>query len=152
MSGKVLFVAMVMLFSAGCASVPMESKEYSSKAKLFNPPPEGKSGLYIFRVGGAGGSLKKDIWVDGKCIGESAPNVFFYDEVEGDQEHTIATESEFSPNELKIFTKSRKNYFIEQYIKLGLFVGGADLRVVSEKEGKNKVSRLEMAKKGICSK
>ena len=31
----------------------------------------------------AGKALKKDVWIDGKCIGESAPDVFFYTEVEG---------------------------------------------------------------------
>ena len=152
MSNKIVLIAVAMTLFAGCASVPMESKESSSKAKLFNPPSEGNSGLYIYRRGGPGGAIKKDIWVNGNCIGESAPKVFFYEEVAGNQEHTIATESEFSPNELKVMTKSNKNYFIEQYLKMGFFVGGADLKVVNETDGKEKVSKLEMATKGTCSK
>ncbi len=108
--------------------------------------------MYIYRSGSLGGALKKDIWVDGKCIGESAPNVFFYDEVQGDVEHTISTESEFSPNDLRITTVSGRNYFIRQYIKLGVFVGGAGLELVNEEEGKEEVSKLKLAVKGICSK
>jgi hypothetical protein len=89
--------------------------------------------------------------VDNKCIGESAPNVFFYEEVKGNAEHKISTESEFSPNELLLKTESGKNYFIKQYLKLGVFVGGANLEQIDEKEGKKDVSELGMAIKGTCS-
>jgi hypothetical protein len=61
------------------------------------------------------------------------------------------TESEFSPNELLISVESGKNYFIEQFIKMGVFVGGADFKVASLEEGKADVSRLGMAVKGTCS-
>jgi hypothetical protein len=44
------------------------------------------------------------------------------------------------------------NYFIRQYIKIGLFVGGAGLELVDEEEGKKDVSKLGMATKGTCSK
>lgn len=109
------------------------------------------AGVYVYRGGGPGTALKKDILIDGKCIGESAPNVFFYEEVAGNQEHTISTESEFSPNELKLNTLSDMLYFVRQYIKLGVFVGGANLEVVDEANGKKAIQELEMAKKGICS-
>ena len=67
-------------------------------------------------------------------------------------EHKISTESEFSPNDLLVKTESGKNYFIKQYIKMGAFVGGANLKLVDEKEGKEDVAKLEMARKGNCSK
>lgn len=148
------FVALafaVSLFS-GCASVPMESKALSAKAKEFNPPSDGASGLYIYRTNGVGSALKKDVWVDDKCIGETAPSMFFYEEVEGDKEHKISTESEFSPNDLFVTTESGKNYFIKQYIKMGVFVGGANLELSDEEQGKQDVSGLELAVKGNCSK
>jgi len=145
-----LVVGVFAVLVTGCASVPMESKEASDQAKKFAPPSQGQAGLYIYRTSGVGGALKKDITVDGKCIGESAPNVFFYEEAKGNQEHTIATESEFSPNEIKLSLESGINYFIRQYIKMGAFVGGANLEVVSESEGKEAIQNLEMAKKGTC--
>ena len=140
------------LAMTGCASVPMEGMEETSIAKKFNPPVEGSSGLYIYRPSSLGGALKKDIWVDGKCIGESAPYVFFYEEVEGDKSHKVSTESEFSPNDLIVKVKSGMHYFIRQYIKLGVFVGGAALELVDEEKGKKEVSELDMATKGTCSK
>jgi hypothetical protein len=130
----------------------MEGMEETSIAKKFNPPVEGSSGLYIYRPSSLGGALKKDIWVDGKCIGESAPYVFFYEEVEGDKSHKVSTESEFSPNDLIVKVKSGMHYFIRQYIKFGVFVGGAGLELVDEEKGKKEVSELDMATKGTCSK
>lgn len=128
----------------------MESAEVSAKAKSFPAPAPGNAGLYIYRTSGVGGALKKDIWVDGKCVGESAPNVFFYEEVKGDMKHTIATQSEFSPNELEVDTAAGKLYFIHQYIKMGVFVGGANLELVDEPAGRGWISGLELAKRGPC--
>jgi len=149
---KIAVIALVSALFTGCASVPMESVERIAEAKKFNPPSEDSSGLYIYRDSGFGGALKKDVWVDGKCIGETAPHVFFYEEVEGDKEHKISTESEFSPNDLLVKVKSGMHYFIRQYMKMGVFVGGAGLELVDEEEGKKAVGDLKMAKKGTCSK
>lgn len=151
MFNKMAVVVVLGALVTGCASVPMESKATSDQAKRFAAPAQGQAGLYVYRTTGVGGALKKDIWVDGKCIGESAPNVFFFEEVKANQEHTIATESEFSPNEIKLAMADGINYFVKQYIKMGAFVGGANLEVVGEAEGKAAVSNLEMAKKGTCS-
>lgn len=152
MNKNFVAAALAAAMISGCASVPMESKEASAKAKQFSAPSAGNSGLYIYRDSFVGKALKKDIWVDGKCLGETAPDVFFYDEVKGDQEHKISTESEFSPNDLAIKTAPGQNYFIRQYIKLGMFVGGANLEVVNEEEAKKAIIGLDLAQKGTCSK
>jgi len=151
MSRNLVLIALSFALLAGCASVPMEGIERNAATLKFNPPSEGSAGLYIYRSGSFGGALKKDVWVDEKCIGETAPNVFFYEEVEGGKEHKISTESEFSPNDLKLLAKNGVLYFVRQYIKMGVFVGGADLELVGEEEGKMAVSKLRMATKGTCS-
>ncbi|WP_404475233.1 DUF2846 domain-containing protein [Vreelandella venusta] len=96
-------------------------------------------------------TLKKDIWINGECIGESARGVFLYHQVDGGQEHEVATESEVSPNTLKLFTEAGNNYFVEQYIRLGAFVAGANLRHHDEASGMREVSELSMAASGNCS-
>lgn len=148
---KIILIAFIATLSLGCASIPMESSEKNQEALKFVSPSEGKSGLYIYRKGILGSALKKDVWLNGKCIGETAPNIFFYEEVEGDKEYKISTESEFSPNDLVVKVKSGMLYFIRQYIKLGLFIGGAGLEVVDDEEGKKAVSELKLAVKGTCS-
>lgn len=146
----VLSLAVVLLLS-GCASVEMASKADSAKAKEFNPPSQGNAGVYIYRDSFVGKALKKDIWIDAKCVGESAPDVFFYTEVEGEKTHKVDTQSEFSPNTLELMFESGKNYFIRQFIKIGVFVGGAGVEQISEEQGKKDVAKLEMAKPGKCS-
>ena len=130
----------------------MESGARSDALKRFSAPPVGKSGLYIYRAGGPGTALKKDIWLDGECIGQSAPNVYFYKLVDGNKEYTVSTESEFSPNHLRIRAKAGQNHFVKQYIKMGLFVGGANLKLVDQTKGKSAVSKLSLALSGECSK
>jgi hypothetical protein len=152
MSARTVLICSGLLVLSGCASVAMEDTEASARTKQVNPPSPGQAGLYIYRSAGLGTALKKDVWLDDKFIGETAPNAFFYEEVAGDREHTISTESEFSPNSLKLAMKAGVNYFVRQYIKLGVFVGGAAVEVVGEAEGKKDIQSLDLAKKGTCSK
>lgn len=151
---KILLIGAISTLFVGCASVPTsKNSDSTQQLKQFKAPSEGQAGLYLYRSNSVvGAALKKDIWVDEKCIGETARGIFFYEEVKGDQEHNIATESEFSPNILKIRTESGKNYFIQQYIKPGVFVGGANLKQVDETTGKKEVEKLSLAEKGKCSK
>ena len=141
----------VMALVTGCASVKMEPKETSDRAKQFAPPESGKSSLYVYRDSVVGQALKKDLWIDGKCIGESAANVFFHTEVTPGN-HTLSTESEFSPNDVSILVEAGKNYFYRQFIKIGLMVGGADLESVPEEQAKAAIAKLELATPGSCSK
>jgi hypothetical protein len=149
------FLSIVAIASAllltGCASVNMAPQEASTKAKQFAQPSANSAGLYVYRNSFAGKALKKDIWIDGKCVGESAPDVFFYTEVAGGKTHKIDTESEFSPNTLELMTEAGKNYFVRQYIKIGVFVGGAGVELVSEEQGKRDIAPLNMALTGNCS-
>ena len=146
-----IVVLMAALMISGCASVEMATKTDSAKAKEFKPPAQGNAGVYIYRDSFVGKALKKDVWIDGKCIGESAPDVFFYAEVEGGKTHKVETESEFSANSVEVMFDTGKNYFIRQFIKMGVFVGGAGLEQISEEQGKKDVVKLEMAKPGKCS-
>ena len=93
----------------------MESETLSNKAKEFNGPSPDMAGIYVYRADTHfGAALKKDVWIDKECVGETAKGVFFYEEVEGDKEHAFTTESEFSPNDLIINTITGELSFIEQ--------------------------------------
>ncbi len=147
---KIAILALSALMLTGCASVNMASPQESDKAKQFAAPDAGNAGLYVYRNSAIGKALKKDLWVDGKCLGESAANVFFYTQVEGGKKHKIETESEFSPNALEVYMETGKNYFVRQFIKLGAFVGGADLEQIPEAQGKADVASLGLAQPGTC--
>lgn len=150
---KFAVLSAISIFFAGCATVPTERVEMSQVIKQVQVPSDSKAGLYIYRSASVvGGMLKKDVWVDGECLGETARGTFFYQEVLGNMAHKVTTESEFSPNDLMVDTKAGKNYFVKQYIKPGVFVGGAGLKLVPEVEGKAAIADLELGVKGTCSK
>ncbi len=140
-----------MLALAGCASVPMESPEADLEAKQFAPPPEGQAGLYVYRDAALGTALKKDLWINGECLGETGYDVYFHTDVPGDADYVLSTESEFSPNDLELSMASGRNYFVEQVLKLGVFVGGARLELVEPEEGQAAIRELTLAAPGHCS-
>jgi len=134
-----------VLFASGCASVPMASAEQDASLKKFVEPTSDKAGLYIYRNSLVGQALKKNVYVDGEFLGETANKVYFYQEV-APGEHEISTESEFSDNAIKFRAEGGTNYFARQYIKMGVFVGGAGVEMVSEEEGKKNVLESKLAK------
>ena len=136
---------LVMLFLSGCATVPMASTDKDAAKKAFKAPPANKAGLYVYRNSSFGGALKKNIYIDGKLIGESAPKTYFYRDIMPGM-RKLSTESEFSDNSLSLNAQAGKNYFVRQYIKMGVFVGGANLQLMSEAEGKKGVLQSKLAK------
>lgn len=141
MCAAVLAIALLQ----GCASVPMESPEKDRELKAFPNPPQGQAGLYIFRDSSLGTALKKTVSIDGKPVGETAINTYLY-RVITPGEHQLSTESEFSDNLLVLKAEPDQNYYVRQYIKMGLFVGGANLEQVSTAEGQKGVAETELAR------
>jgi hypothetical protein len=143
---KIIVVASLILiaFLNGCASVPMSSIENDTARKNFPSPSPGTAGLYIYRNTSLGGGLKKDIFIDDERVAETAPMTYFYFEVQ-EGIRKLSTESEFSPNDLIVDVEKGNNYFVRQSIRLGLFVGGADLELVSEEEGRKGVLECKLA-------
>lgn len=143
------FLILVLLAASlllnGCASVPMDTAENDAAKKAFSSPAQDTAGLYIYRNSNFGGALKKSVSINGEVIGETAPMTFFYRDIKPGK-HTISTESEFSDNEIELVAEGGKNYFIRQYIKMGVFVGGANLQLVSEDKGKQGVLECNLAK------
>ena len=132
-----LIAALAIL--TGCASVPMAPKEKDAASKTFSAPPPDMAGVYIFRTNSFGGAaLSKRLSMDGVAIGKTAKGVYYHLTVKP-CEHTIATESEFGDNVLKFTAEAGKNYFFQQYIKMGVFIGGSGIQAVSEEEGKQNV-------------
>lgn len=132
--------------------MPLASNAETAVAKSFPVPENGKAGLYVYRDSFVGKALKKDVYLDGRCFGETADRVLFYQQISTRQSLTLGTESEFSANNLALNVTSGKNYFVRQYIKMGFFVGGAGLELISENEGMRVVSKSEvkLAEPGHC--
>lgn len=137
-------LAASVLFT-GCASVPMGDPKADAQFKTFAVPPADKSGIYIYRNSFVGQALKKDLHLNGERLGETANKVYFYRQVAPGKQ-TVSTESEFGDNSLELITNAGQNYFVEQYLRMGVFVGGANLKLVSDEEGKKNVLETKLAK------
>lgn len=143
---KILSASFLTLFIVGCAAkVPMESAERDYELKQFPAPPEGQAAVYVYRDSYIGKALTKRISINDVPIGESADKVFFYTVIKpGDT--VVATASEFSDNTLEFDAQKDANYFIRQYIKMGVFIGGANLEMMSEETGKKHILNTKLAK------
>lgn len=144
---RIILVAAVICVSliAGCATVPLAPMEQDSALKAFPQPAADMAGLYIYRNSFVGQALKKNVYVDKVLLGETANKIYFYKEITPGQ-HEISTESEFSDNSITFQAEGGKNYFARQYIKMGVFVGGANIEMVSEQEGMEEVRQCRLAK------
>jgi hypothetical protein len=158
---KVLLVIVLIgsQLMTGCATsvVPMATKAESAQIKKINAPDDGKAGIFIFREDGPIAidkwHFRKRIWIDSQCIGTSSANVFFYIQVEGDKSYEIATESLFTPNRVVLMLEKGKTYFFEQHVQEAFpypSFGATTIEQVSDKKGREAVSRIEMAKLGGC--
>ena len=157
MKNSILQSLLLFPVLSGCAAiVPMESKEVSDQVKRFETPHENMSGIVIYRSSSFFGSTgwenmtKRSIWIDDKCIGDSAKDAFFYHEVEGNKEHKITTERDFGTKDLFLTTEIGKLYFIEQIMIGSSPISSSRLKLIDESEGKRKVSKLGLAKIGSC--
>jgi Protein of unknown function (DUF2846) len=138
----ILILALAVL--AGCASVPMATKEQDASAKAFSIPAPDKAGLYIYRDSFVGQALRKVVSIDGKVVGTTANKTYFFLEL-APGSHTLTTESEFGDNSLVLQASGGTNYYVRQYIKMGVFVGGSALEMVSEEDGKKAILTCERA-------
>ncbi|MDO9004953.1 MAG: DUF2846 domain-containing protein [Aquabacterium sp.] len=143
---KTLVVVATLAVLTGCAStVPMAPKEQDAASKTFAAPAADQAGVYIYRNNFVGKALKKRLMIDNVGIGETANGVYFHKTVTPG-EHTLSTESEFGDNTLKFTAEGGKNYYFQQYIKMGVFVGGSGIQAVTEEVGKQNVLQCNEAK------
>ncbi len=143
---KIVFILIAsMLFVACSARVDLADPKLDREAKKFAEPDANFSGIYIYRDSLMGKPSKKAIYIDGEYLGKTADRTYFYKIVKPGY-HTIETESEFSNNSLEIYAEGGSNYFIRQYIKMGVFVPGAGLQEVNELLAKKSIIKSKLIK------
>ena len=152
MQSKLAIALTAAFLATGCA-IKMADPQASSQAKQFKAPSPGKAGVYVYRNSEyVGGALKKDVWVNGQCLGGLMTRVFFYTEVPANQKHRIDTDAEFSQtNGVEISAKAGQLYFVRQFMKIGVFSGRADLELMPEAQGKTDIGFLDLGAGADCS-
>jgi hypothetical protein len=143
---NLLIIATLAVLSGCAAVVPMAPSAQDAASKTFRAPGPDMAGVYIYRENSfVGKALSKTLYIDGKVIGATGPGVFLHREVTPG-EHTLATQAEFGENSLKFDAEGGKNYFFQQYIKMGTFKGSAGIQAVTEEVGKQAVLQCNEAK------
>jgi hypothetical protein len=83
-------------------------------------------------------------------VGDTGPNTYFYVEV-APGSHKVSTQSEFGENEVVLEAVAEQNHYIRQYIKMGLMVGGAELKIVDSAKGQKGVLSCKLARSNFES-
>ncbi|MBQ8706825.1 MAG: DUF2846 domain-containing protein [Succinivibrionaceae bacterium] len=145
---KILLMASALAFAgmfSGCANVAVQDASPEGYAKEFNPPPAGWAGLYLYRSCNIlSASFKKGLYIDGQYIGDSSRCRFFYRLVRPG-EHTIQTESEFGENDVKLRVEEGRNYYVNQYLRPGILLLGAEVDLEDEKSAQEDIVEYSLA-------
>lgn len=144
MSRKLILAAMLAVTTllSGCASVDMASPEADEQAKTFAVRP-GLANIYLYRNTSVGGALTFDIELDGKVIGQTAPNTFMLLTVRPGK-HVIVSIGE-SESTVEVDTVAGQNYFVHQDVKQGVYAMSARLRLVDAATGRSGVEECHLA-------
>lgn len=139
---KLALISAFSLSLVGCASVPMGDTSRDAELKSFKPKP-GVAGIYIYRNESMGASVKMDVAVDGKPIGQTAAKTYLYTEVQPGK-HSISSKAE-NTESIEIETAPGKLYYIWQEVKMGLLYARSKLTLMTETEGQKGVLESSLA-------
>lgn len=136
----------------GRVRVPTGNSKVTEQAKLFIKPTDDKANIYIYRAEPISKSSKRTIWLDEKCIGDTANGTFMQLTVEAGKEYKITTESEFSPNDFRLTPEKGTNYFIEQTFSIGWAAQVSNLNLIENEIAKAAMKDSKIALQGMCGK
>ncbi|HQU09085.1 MAG TPA: DUF2846 domain-containing protein, partial [Opitutales bacterium] len=125
----------------GCASVPLAPTEQDTQAKEFKTA-DNKAALYIYRDESFGGGVPMAIAVNGRSLGQTAPDTYFYLELEPGK-YVIDSYAE-NLSELTVNLIAGQTCYVWQEVKLGLWAPQSALNVVDEAKGKAGVKECKL--------
>ena len=141
-SMKHLFLLALVLFSAGCASVPMGDPSVDLKLKEFEVTPE-KAGIYVYRNETFGATARMEVLVNGESIGRTAAKTYLFAEVEPGT-YTITSKAE-NTSTLDVAVAPGTLAYVWQEVKMGILSARSDLQQVSEEVGRKGVRESKLA-------
>lgn len=139
---KLLIAAAITINLVGCATVNMADPKQDAAAKTFAAPKD-KAGLYIFRNESMGAAVKMDVTLDGKMLGQTAANTYFYKEVVPGK-HTVTSKAE-NTETLEVDAQPGMLYYVWQEVKMGILFARNKLQLVDESAGRKGVMESKLA-------
>lgn len=144
---KIIIISFIFVF-AGCATTKTAVRDYRNIEI-----PEGKAIIYILRpvflefsvVGGIGSrKIPHKVFCNDSLIGSTLPNRYIFTILEPGS-YTLMSKSE-NESKLEIQVESDKIYYVEQNAEIGLIFGRSKLKLLSEEEGKEELSKCKISK------
>ena len=135
---KLLAACGLISLMTGCASTK-QYVHFPDQSKSIENPEMAR--IYVVRPTSFGGAISMNVSDGDKLIGQTGPNGYLcWERVPG--ETTIKGKAENS-SQLTLNTEQGESYYVQQHVKLGFLIAGNKLSLLSEKEGKEKVSQCK---------
>lgn len=138
---RVLAVCGAMILITGCASTKQYVRFPNQNKAIENPT---MARIYVARPTSFGGAISMKVSDGDTVIGKTGPKGYLcWERVPG--KITIKGKSENSC-QLTLDTEQGESYYVQQHVRFGFFVARNKLSLLSEREGKEKVSKCKPPK------
>jgi hypothetical protein len=133
---RLLLIAGLSLFVTACASGP----KYSEVKNKIGPLQSGQGRVFVYRDSSFGAAITPTVTANGKPIGVSRANGFFYaDLAAGDYKLAAGTEVERS---LSFTLAHGEIKYVRAFISFGLLVGRINFDLVNAAAGEQALQEL----------
>ncbi len=139
----VALLSMVLVASsaAGCATVPMATKEDSARLKAMSPAP-GTALVYLYRNETMGYAVHMDVELDGRFWGQTVSKSYMIWQLRPGR-HRLLSKAE-NDSELVLNVLPGGRYFVWQEVKMGLMSARSSLQEVSPAAGQSGIDECEL--------
>ena len=137
---RALALGMTLLALCGCATpVPMEGAAQDAAGKRFDPPPPGKSALYVYRESGFGAAHLVTAWLGPRALGQLGADTWFLLDLEPGAHSLRCTTSEASQL-VQVSLAPGETRFVEIAIRVGWASARCAIFEVAGEQGRKAVS------------
>jgi hypothetical protein len=134
-------LVLVAMSAAGCATVPMATKENSAHWKATSPAP-GTALVYLYRNETLGYAIHMDVELDGKFWGQTVSKSYMIWQLRPGR-HRLLSKAE-NDSELVLNVLPGGRYYVWQEVKMGLMSARSQLQEVSPVTGQSGLDECQL--------
>lgn len=141
LAGRLCFIALFATLIAGCASGP----RYAEMKSQIAPLSANHGRVFVYRDSSFGAALTPNVAINGKVVGVSRANGFFYTDLPaGNYKLSAETEVERS---LSFTLAAGEQKYVKASISFGLLVGRINFDLVNAAAGEQALQDLAYSPK-----
>ena len=140
-SVQLIIVATFMALLAGCVSTTQYVPLPDQSKRIEDP---GKARIYVVRPTGFGGAVSFKVNDGDTLIGNTGPNGYLCWERPGGHMEVIGKAENTAS--IPVEVEQGTVYYIQQHVRMGILKARNDLSLLSEADGKSKVSKCKPPK------